>query len=311
MQASVNNRRGLERMYTIYIRPPSNMGLNVVGIEVTDSVKIYNVKKQVEEKTGIAVNKQQIMYSGKELQNSHTVGDYVLKHSAPSILRIKPNVNNGRGRGANNGRGRGAARPRTNNGRGRGANNGRGRGANNRRGLERMYTIYIRPPSNMGLNVVGIEVTDSVKIYNVKKQVEEKTGIAVNKQQIMYSGKELQNSHTVGDYVLKHSAPSILRIKPNVNNGRGRGANNGRGRGAARPRTNNGRGLAAPLSPNLINSNKVRNFKQILNDNRSNNIIKSEIIQYAQSKGITNINRAIEGYTNQELRKQFAAAELK
>ena len=96
-----------------------------------------------------------------------------------------------------------------------------------------------------------------------------------------------------------------------LNIGRGRGAarNNGRGRGAAR-NNGRGRGAVAALSPNQITPNKIRNFKQMLSDNRPNNKIKSKIIQYAQNKGITNVNTAVEGYTNQELKKQAAAAEL-
>lgn len=68
------------------------MNLGNVSVNFTNSVKIANVKKQLEEKTGIAVNKQQIIHSGRELRNNFTVGEYILKNSGVSILRIKSNV---------------------------------------------------------------------------------------------------------------------------------------------------------------------------------------------------------------------------
>ena len=96
MQASsnpnVNNGRGNQEKYTIYIKPLYNKSLANVSVNVTDSVKISNVKKQLEQKTGISANKQRLIHAGKELINDATVEDYHLKLSNATWLKMKPNA---------------------------------------------------------------------------------------------------------------------------------------------------------------------------------------------------------------------------
>jgi hypothetical protein len=134
---------------------------------------------------------------------------------------------------------------------------------------------------------LSLDVEPSATIRQLKEAIRDKEQIPVENQRIIFAGKMLNNSRTIRSFKFQQEGNPTLIIA-----------------------NRSGRGAVPALSPNLITPNKIINFKEILKDNRANSIIKNKIIQYARNKGITNLNKAIEGYTNYELQKQIDAAEI-
>ncbi len=174
--------------------------------------------------------------------------------------------------------------------------NGHGRGAarSNNRGN---VTIFIRLLDGRFFDIQINKSSDTYESLKQKVCKKYPGSIIPSQVKLIYGATEINDDKIQNPRNIVDSSTLTCIINPV--SGAALRANNGRGRREV-----------ASLSPNLITANKIRNFKELLSDNRRNNIIKSKIIKYAQSKGITNVNKAIEGYTNQELQKQAAAAEM-
>jgi len=67
---------------------PNNVPI-CLDVQRTDS--IFNVKQKIQEKNGIPIEKQVLVFSGQPLENSKSLGDYNIQKESSIILIIKSN----------------------------------------------------------------------------------------------------------------------------------------------------------------------------------------------------------------------------
>nr|8J0A_A Chain A, Ubiquitin variant R4 [synthetic construct]8J0A_B Chain B, Ubiquitin variant R4 [synthetic construct] len=63
-------------------------------------------------------------------------------------------------------------------------------------------TIYVKTQDG---KIIKLEVNDDDTILNVKKKIEEKTGIPPEDQILIYKGKVLEDDKTLADYNIKEN----------------------------------------------------------------------------------------------------------
>ena len=67
--------------------------------------------------------------------------------------------------------------------------------------------IFVTP---QGFTMITIDVEPSDTVENVKQKVQDRIGIAVENQRLIYAGKELENNRTLSDYNIQKEA--ILQV---------------------------------------------------------------------------------------------------
>lgn len=67
--------------------------------------------------------------------------------------------------------------------------------------------IFVTP---QGFTMITIDVEPSDTIENVKQKIQDRIGVAIEDQRLIYAGKELENNRTLSDYNIQKEA--ILQI---------------------------------------------------------------------------------------------------
>ena len=78
---------------------------------------------------------------------------------------------------------------------------------------EKSICIFIKP---LNLSQISINTSPSTNIENIKKIIKEKLGIPVEKQNLMYSLKTLEDNKSLNEYNIVNA--SILHLLPKIEN---------------------------------------------------------------------------------------------
>ena len=68
------------------------------------------------------------------------------------------------------------------------------------------FDVYIKTMSG---KTIMLMVTPSDTIMQLKKKIQDKEGVGTSEQRILYSGKQLEDERTLGDYNIRKMEPFI------------------------------------------------------------------------------------------------------
>ena len=162
-------------MMRIIIKPRTGKPI-FLEVDLTDSIE--TVKNKIEDRLGISLGKQCLVFAGKQLKNSYTLADYNVQ--GENILHLVQQ----------------RSRP----------------GTNNDLGTTPTYNIYVKTLSG---KTISLEVDSADSIENVKQKIHDKEGIPPDQQRLIFAGKQLNDGRTLSDYNIQkdNTIHLVLRIR--------------------------------------------------------------------------------------------------
>ena len=170
-----------DKVYTIYF-----------DYEMT----VKDLKKEIEEKMEIPVNKQRLLIVGKELEDNRTLGDCNITPESTLHLVLKPNNEENY----------------------KEKKNELQKNVNKKEEEKNIINLFIKNQNGNIFNLISESNNNikDIKFQITKKYLESKTIVSPNQQILFFNGKILEDNETLSYYNIKNKSMISLKIHMNI-----------------------------------------------------------------------------------------------